>query len=495
MLGSLIFEGLLGIISENLITMRLLRYALLFGCLLFVLGGYCQESDSSFSTLKNLPVKYYSSVNKKLTSINKRLTSQSLRYLSKFSKQDAKFQQILKRYSPNAALSQMDSRVSKLTQRIKSKTGFLSRITGGTYNAYMDSLGSSLKFLKQFKSLDGSVEGPLASYNELEGKLQASSAIENFVNERKQQLQQILSGLSNVPGPLKHEFDNLNKTTYYYSAQVNEYKNMLKDPDKIEQKALGILEQLPAFQKFIKENGQLAWLFRLNQNMSPAQSLAGLQTQTAIQRIMQRQMASGGSNARGEVQQNISNAINQLNQFKSKVNAVGGGGSDLKIPDFKPNSQKTKSLLQRLEYTFNIQFNRSSSIVPNSANLALGVGYKLNDKSTIGVAMSYKMGAGTLQHLSFTSQGLGLRSYLDWKIKREFYVSGGYELNYNSIFKNIQQLKTYNLWQRSALLGLTKKYAIKKKLHGEMQVLYDFLAYQHIPGSQPFIFRIGYSFK
>jgi len=67
-------------------------------------------------------------------------------------------------------------------------------------------------------------------------------------------------------------------------------------------------------------------------------------------------------------------------------------------------------------------------------------------------------------------------------------------MNYNSAFKNIEPLKNYNAWQTSALIGLSKKYQISKKLKGNMQLLYDFLAYRHVPVSQPVLFRVGYNF-
>jgi hypothetical protein len=109
---------------------------------------------------------------------------------------------------------------------------------------------------------------------------------------------------------------------------------------------------------------------------------------------------------------------------------------------------------------------------------------------------------GTLQHIQISSQGVGLRSYIDWKAPfgskwkmfSNLYLTGGYEMNYNSAFKNIEQLKDYNAWQTSALLGLSKKYQVSKKLKGNMQLLYDFLAYRHVPVSQPVIVRLGYNF-
>ena len=111
----------------------------------------------------------------------------------------------------------------------------------------------------------------------------------------------------------------------------------------------------------------------------------------------------------------------------------------------------------------------------------------------MGLGMSYKMGIGTINHISFSSMGLGLRSYAEWKIKKQIYASGGYEMNYYSAFKNISQLKNYDAWQRSALIGVSKKYRISKKVKGEIKLLYDFLANRHIPVTQPFLFRFGYN--
>ena len=67
-------------------------------------------------------------------------------------------------------------------------------------------------------------------------------------------------------------------------------------------------------------------------------------------------------------------------------------------------------------------------------------------------------------------------------------------MNYNTAFKNIEELKNESAWQRSALVGISKKYKISKKVKGKLQLLYDFLAYRHVPVSQPFLFRVGYSF-
>jgi hypothetical protein len=395
---------------------------------------------------------------------------------------------------PELALTDATGKYNELSQQIKNKTPGINKIISGVYNPYMDSLGTSLSFLKQFNGISDKVNNPLKNFDLLQGNLQESEKIKAFIAERKNQIKELLSKYTHLPGALKNEYDKLNKTAYYYSAQVQEYKSMLKDKKKIEQKALTLLNKLPAFQKFMKQNGQLASLFRINENLDPAQSLAGLQTRSSVQGIIQQRISGGGPNAMQIVQQNIAQAMSEINKLKDKINQFGGGSSDVQIPDFKPNNQKTKSLLKRLEYSANVQFDKSNKLLPSGANIGLGIGYKLNDKSTAGIGLSYKISIGTIQHISFTSQGVGLRSYLDWKIKKQIFITGGYEANYNSAFKTIEQLKNYNAWQKSALIEISKKYKISKKVQGEIKVLYDFLANEHIPVTEPFLFRFGYGF-
>jgi hypothetical protein len=477
--------------------MNITRYCLFILLTSSSLLSYSQISDSSLKISPQLPDKYYSKVDKKISSVNDQLTKKSLKYLAKFQRQEKKLQQKIEKLNPDSAanvLSNADEKYNELSQKIKSKATGAIKMQSGGYQPYLDSLGSSLSFLKQFNGISDKVKGPLESFNKLQNSLQQSEKIKEFISERKNQIQQLLSKYTKIPGSVKNQFNKLNKTAYYYSAQVKEYKEMLKDPIKAEQKALSILNKLPAFQKFMKQNGQLASLFRLPDNSGPAQILAGLQTRSSVQALIQQRISAGGPNAQAQIQSNLAVAHVELNKLKDKLNGAGGGSGDSQMPDFKVNNQKTKTFLKRLEYSADVQFAKSSNLLPSGANIGLGVGYKLNDKSAVGMGVNYKLGMGTIQHISFTSQAIGLRSYMDWKIKKQIYATGGYEMNYNISFERIDQLKNYDAWQRSALLGISKKYKISKKVKGEMKILYDFLANQHIPVTQSILFRIGYKF-
>ncbi len=88
-----------------------------------------------------------------------------------------------------------------------------------------------------------------------------------------------------------------NKELFYYSQQVQEYKDMLNDPDKLLTKSLELLNKLPAFQSFMQQHSELAGLFAVPAGYGSNQSLAGLQTRSQVQQLMQNQLASAGPNA------------------------------------------------------------------------------------------------------------------------------------------------------------------------------------------------------
>ena len=221
----------------------------------------------------------------------------------------------------------------------------------------------------------------------------------------------------------------------------------------------------------------------------------GLQTVSLVQNQLQSRIQAIGPNAQQTVQQNIQAAQASLTQLRNRINQFGQNQGSLEMPDFKPNMQRTKSFKQRLEYGSNFQTVRANNFFPLTSDLGMSLGYKLSDKSVIGIGGSYKLGWGKdIRHIRLSHQGIGLRSYMEWKIKGNFYISGGAEWNYRTEFRNFSILKDINQWQSSALAGLSKKYSIGNKWKGNVQVLFDFLYKKQIPQTQPVVFRTGYTF-
>ena len=111
------------------------------------------------------------------------------------------------------------------------------------------------------------------------------------------------------------------------------------------------------------------------------------------------------------LQQNLQAAQAQLNTLKDKLNKLGGSGSsDMDMPDFKPNTQRTKTFWQRLEYGTNFQ-TAKNNFFPITTDMGLSVGYKLTDKKHMVWCCftSYKMGWGQdIKHIAITHQGMGI---------------------------------------------------------------------------------------
>lgn len=351
----------------------------------------------------------------------------------------------------------------------------------GSYNGYLDTLQGSLKFIKESEGFLVKSKAKLTNATQsvqlLEDKLQQAEHIKTYIRERRQQLKNQLAGYTGFTKDLQR----INKEAYYYSQQLNEYKSLLKDRKKAEATAIKILRKIPAYNDFLKNNSRLAELFNLPSGGSDlTQDLQGLQTRMQVEQLIQGRLGSS-QDARRLVSQQMDQARAQFSELKNKFLNVDNIAD---MPDFKPNEMKTKSLIQRLEFGGNIQFQRSNNWYPATSDLAGQVAYKFHKDGSAGLGMVYKLGLGKdLDHIAFSNSGIGIRSFVDWKLKKTFYINGGFEQNYNKVYG----------WQGSALLGISKKYKINNKLKGNVILLYDLLSSHNVPRTDPIKLRMGYN--
>ncbi|MGB8192132.1 MAG: hypothetical protein WCF67_09450 [Chitinophagaceae bacterium] len=444
------------------------------------------STEQASDKLIQVPDKFFAAVKAKADKINSRLQRKTEKYLLAFQKREKKLRAKLYRIDSlkaNAIFADTD----------KKYTDFLSRLQAASpkadaafpYRGHIDSIRTALKFLDSDASLAGLANSTEAfkAYEQAQEKISEALNIRRLLNERQQHINNQLKGLI----PVK-QLNECKKLLYYYKAQVHEYMNVLNNPSAIEEKVLGLITKNNSFKEFFNKNSLLSSLVSVPQDYYTTANLQGLQTRTGVQQMIQQKIASGGAGAEELISKNLQQAQALLSQWKKDLN----GGNDADLPDFKPNSQKVKSFLKRLEFGSNLQTTKSNNYFPATSDLGFSIGYKLSDKNVIGIGVSYKLGLGKdIRHIAFSHEGLGFRTFVDIKLKGSFWLSGGGELNYRSAFSDFYMLKDYSAWQRSALLGLSKKYRISKKVKGNMSVLYDFLHTQH-PAARPVVFRIGY---
>ena len=438
-----------------------------------------------------------STVNKRAIKFTSRVDHQTDKYLRRLEKQEQKLKRKLARLDSSKA-AQLFSGTKEsyrvLREKLKQRTN--GQLKGG-YVPNLDSIGLSLDFLSQYGLGKNIEEGKeLATkaseqFKEFKDRLRGAEDIRQYIKDRKQLLKRALD----EQGLGKH-LKKFSKEGYYYAKQIQEYKEAWKNPAKMERKLLTLLNKIPAFKKFAEQNSQLAGLFSLPAGYSNTaqQNIAGLQTQASVNGLIRRQIAAAGPNALQTVQQNIQQSQRQLNQLHERLNKLGGQSSnDIDIPDFKPNSQRTKSFWQRLQINTDLQTNRGTNRLPNTADIAAGFSFKIDDKKQVGTQLVYKAGLGNgLNNIQITHQGFGYRFYADVKFKKSFWLTGGYEQQYMAGFRSLNELRNGSYWRSSALAGLSKKWKFKKK-GGEMKLLYDFLWNRKVNG-QRLVWRTGFTF-
>jgi len=473
-----------------------------------------QTVDSIAAKTINFPSRLLNRIRQKTADLNSSLTSQTESYLSNMARREERMRQKLAKADSAGAASLFGNsakRYAELEQRMRTDTGGVGRSYSGIYPAYLDSLQGSIGFLKQHPGMVGSsggaagigtgamsqLQGTGAELQTLQAKMGDADEVKSFLLQRKQQIAAYMAQHPGAAGLLSKEFAGMNQGVYYYSQQLRQYQEQWTNPDALEQKALGLLNKLPAFQTFMKNNSMLGNLFNVPGGYGSSSALNGLQTRSQVAQIIQSQVAAAGPGGASALQSNLATAESSLDGYKSKLGSLGAGNGDVDMPDFKPNDQKTKSFLKRLQYGVDFQTTHTDYYFPTVTDLGASLGYKLGHNNLIGVGASYKLGWGNgIRHIAFSSQGVGLRSFLQIKIKGSFSATGGFEYNYTTPFTSYQQLKQIQYWSRSGLIGVMKTVSMKNRVfkNTTVSLLWDFLSYQQTPQTQPFLFRIGYNF-
>ncbi len=455
----------------------------------------CTSLLKAQDSLQQIPPRYLEKVTQTAHNSELIISKRSEAALKTFKRLEEKIKrQMMKKDSTRAVevFKEITTAYKRLATQIS--TGDLPK----TYVASLDTIGTSLQFIQQDRrwlsgqgNVEKNLEDALRKFDELEATIDMAEHIKRFLQERKQFLEKQM-------GRATKHLKKINKQVFYYSQQLEEYKQLLGNRKKAERKAIELLTTSQMFHDFMKKNSELAAIFRLpgaTNDMSDPFSLLGLQTNAQVNELI-RQRAGRSSDVINQMGQSMKNAKSYLSSLKDKI-----GGKAVNEPampeNFKPNTQKTKTFWKRVEFGAHTQSQEATNFFPVTTDLGLSLGYKLNDKSIIGLGASYKLGLGRdWNHIKFTHEGFGLHSSVDWKIKGNLWLSGGYEQNYRQAFRTIDALRRYSSWQQSGLLGISKIISTRTKLFKKIkiQMLWDFLSYQQVPRTKALLTRIGYTF-
>jgi hypothetical protein len=496
--------------------MRFLKSNILF-LILILQAACCSGQDTIIPSITKIPLKFITQTNDKIEKYSNRITSKTEKTLTKLAKWESKIQKLLEKASPETAqqlFGQGKQTFASMLQKVQEGKS-LAENAKARYNEYNDKLITNIKYIEtQQEELGKKYVQPLATakkkITQLEKDVTETDAAEKLIKERKKEL---LTQAYKVLGKNKY-INKMQQECYYYTETLGNYKALFTEPKKAEQKAMELLGKIPAVKEFVQQNSMLASLFgNPSAGAGGGASIAGLQTRAGVNALIQGRIAAGGPNAAAQITANIQAAQSELTKLKDKILKAGSSPmvDEDGLPSFKKSELKSKTFSQRLEIGSNFQFGKPNIYTGSQADLGVSIGYKLNDKSIIGVGLSHKLDYGSVNDFYLRHGGVGLRSFVDYKISKAgggnkgggFFISGGYEMNYNQAFNNFSQISTgfgrigiSNAWQQSGLVGISKKIPFKTKFvkGTKLQLLYDFLYKSHVVPTQPVVFRVGYNF-
>ncbi len=488
-------------------TLPRLLLVLCFGPLV----AWSQDSTSTVNKILNFPNRLFTKVHNNTTNLDQQIKKQTLKYLEKLASKERKLEQEV--YAKDSIAGKdlftgTQQQYQQLEATINAPANPNIANPLRQYIPALDSMQTAMRFMNSTALKVPSfpsdklrqIQQISMEMQQLQARLQSANDIQQFVGQREQQLRNQLLQLG-----FAKEYAYINQQSYYYQQQLVEYRNLLSDPKKLEEKMLATLSTLPAFQTFMAKHSYLSQLFHMPANYGTPELATGLQTKAMIGKMMSERMGSAGSNSNSgsapDPQQIMQGAVKaaqaKLTQLQNQVSQLSNGGgssNSIVMPEFSPNNQKTKTFLKRLQLGYNLQTQKSNILLPTTTAFGLSLGYKIDDKKIIGVGASYNVGWGNgINHFAVSSQGVGLRSFADLKFKGSIWITGGFEYDYLQQFVALRELYNLNVWQKSALLGLSKKYQLTKNKGGNLQVLYDFLYRDHVPASPPILFRMGFS--
>jgi hypothetical protein len=466
------------------------------------------QNGPAADTTGKFPSRMLSNIDGKTSGLDDALTTQTEKYLRKLQRKDQKIQQQLMKVDSSSSqklnVNNVQQYYASLMQKIRSDSALLNPSMGPQYLPYVDSLKVGLAFLNtnpQFlnnsKILPTNIQNSLNQINLLETKMQDADQIKQFLQSRKEQLQNILSQYSHLPPSITNLYSSYSQELYYYSQTVREYRDELNDPDKMEKTALQLLNKIPAFSSFMQKNSFLAGIFGLPGDYGTPAAMEGLQSRDQVLALIKNQMGGGGPSAASMLQQNLQTAQQDISKLRDKVNALGAGNGNMDMPDFKPQNQRTKSFMNRLEYGTSLQTQHASDYYPTSTNIFLSVSYKLDDKKSVGIQAGYVIGWGSdINHIQVSSQGYSVGSFIDMQLKKGIFITGGYGITYQKPINIPQDQNTVSNFQRSGVIGLGKMVKIKSSFFKKtkIEILWNFLSYYQVPQTTPFLFQVGYNF-
>lgn len=459
--------------------------------LLLLCNNYCYAQEENATEYQ---AKKYIDLNiRSVQKLNERVTKQQKRLLNKIKKQETRYLSRLKRKDSvaYAKLSQNPLSYDSISRINKNDSTSKRRKFARTPNALIDSLQGVNNYIADKIHLEGgasTINNPLSGYDNQLAAIKTDANYNNYINslitQRTNNLKTVSTG-SKVKG-----FKGIDKNVFYAKEKMKVFKQISDEPSKGEELALEYLQGQKGFENYLQKatgNDNSA----LQGKSSADLQQMGYQTKQQISGQLQKKF--GSANMSG-LQQNMSK---QISQYQGDINKVKSTKNNLKQtkqsaqqlkhidkPGFKINPMRGLPFSKRIQQQYNWQTTRATlDGKPAMFQFSAMAGFKHTPRLTYGLGLATSIGLGqNWNNIRFSFQGIGVRTFAEWKWIYGIGAYAGYERMYKheaftkakeALPKNELNKHNKTNYNESVLIGLTKSYKVNDKWNGSIQLLYD----------------------
>lgn len=353
-------------------------------------------------------------------------------------------------------------------------------------NGTVDSLKNITRFVADKIHLQGGsneLDGYSSQLSNLNTQLNTNAQLDNMIGQRAS----FLKGLN------PKSSTGIDKNVFYAREKIKVFRSVSEELDEAEEAALEILQGQAGFDEALQGD-----------NANSLQALSGKGASTSdlekmgyqTKRQMQQQLQSKFGSNLGGLQEGMSKQITdyqdklkELENAKKTVQRTKQSAQQLKHidkPSFKVNPMRCLPFGRRIEKQYNWQTTRATiDSKPAMFQFSAMAGFKHTSRLSYGVGLATSIGLGkNWNNIRFTFEGLGLRTYAQYKVIWGIGAYAGYERMFKSVVFTGKDANTieYNKkenqhntrqYSEAVMLGLTKDYRINDKWNGSLQVLHD----------------------
>ena len=460
-----------------------------------------QEQSAKYIDLRLHKIeKLYKQQDKQIKKSLKRLAKKEKRLKAKYKKKDSLLRAKLKGSTSFDSLKK--SYASKKSKSGKKKVNRSVSKSLDSVTVIKNFASKKLALAKQKGLIGKDVNLPADknSLNDLKAKLAAQQEIQQLAEKHAKRLKSAIGSIGN-----KADVKGLSKELFYFKGKIQAYKNIAKEPEKLEELALEYLQGTQGFESALssglrKQSTQGGVSL---QDMKPEDlERMGFQTKKSVRKQIKKKFNLNSSEKVNAFKNKTAEAKKEFNKLKKQKSEIKKQKEQFKKEGFRPNPMRGLPFSKRIEKNFNWQVNRAANGEPALANFAVQVGFKHTQRLTYNLLAGTAIGLGQdIRNIKITYQGVRAGTNIDWKWTWGISAQLGYEVLFkeytNTYFEQTEtQLEPQVITQSKQLrhtsyAGLMKTYKINKKYNGTILIGYDFLWNKYNKQS-PLIIRFGW---